>query len=164
MNVNSMEDVPETQKENLRIENGYAIIEMKAGDDFNEYNASFLLDRNESLIFVFNVTYDGAFQNYFNLTLYSSDNVNPTMISLKYGDFFSSVIFMFQGYPIGTFDNSDSMAFELLPDGTLTNNGTGAIPKIFPFSDAEVQEDGKRRIDFSISWKNKVYGEFMVVS
>uniref|UniRef100_A0A914RAY7 Uncharacterized protein n=1 Tax=Panagrolaimus davidi TaxID=227884 RepID=A0A914RAY7_9BILA len=165
MNVTSIEDVPETQKENLRIENGYAIIEMKAGDDLKEYNASFLLNQNESLIFVFNVTYNDTFQNYLNLTLNSSDNVNSTMISLKYGNFFSSVIFMFQESGIGTFADTHSMTFELLPDGTLTNNGSrsSAIPKIFPVSDAEIQEDnGKRRIDFLISWKNKVYGEFMI--
>uniref|UniRef100_A0A914QBC5 Uncharacterized protein n=1 Tax=Panagrolaimus davidi TaxID=227884 RepID=A0A914QBC5_9BILA len=167
INVNSTEDVPETQKENLRIENGYAVIEMKEDGDFNEYNASLLLDRNESFIFIFNITYDDEIKNYLTLTLNTSANVNSTMISLMCDakSEFTQVMFWYKRDLIGLFDNSDSMAFELLPDGTLTNNGSNVIPKKFPFSGAEIQEeDGKRRIDFSISWKNKVYGEFMIVS
>uniref|UniRef100_A0AC35GIQ4 Uncharacterized protein n=1 Tax=Panagrolaimus sp. PS1159 TaxID=55785 RepID=A0AC35GIQ4_9BILA len=74
-------------------------------------------------------------------------------------------MFWYEGDPIGTFaaTHSDSMAFEFFPNGTLTNNGSNSDPVYFPFSDAEVQEDdGKRRFDFSISWKNKMYGEFMI--
>uniref|UniRef100_A0AC35GBR2 Protein kinase domain-containing protein n=1 Tax=Panagrolaimus sp. PS1159 TaxID=55785 RepID=A0AC35GBR2_9BILA len=164
MNVSSMEDVPEYQQENLRIENGYAIIEMKAGDDLEEYNASLLLDRNESLRFIFNFNYTDEIYNFLNLTLNTSENESLT-VQLIYGAtrFFQQITFYNERYPIGTFDNSHFMSFELLPDGTLINNGSNAYPKIFPFSDAEVQEDdGKRHLDFSISWKNKVYGEFMI--
>uniref|UniRef100_A0A914P8F6 Uncharacterized protein n=1 Tax=Panagrolaimus davidi TaxID=227884 RepID=A0A914P8F6_9BILA len=164
-NVTSIEDVPEYQQENLRIENGYAIIEMKAGDDFNEYNASLLLDRNESFIFIFNVTYDDKIANYINLTLNSSEPESTIMIPLLYTALsaIKKIYFINNGDPIGAFADSDSMAFELFPNGTLTNNGTSAIPKIFPFSDAEIQEeDGKRRFDFSISWEDKVYSEFMI--
>uniref|UniRef100_A0AC35FCC1 Uncharacterized protein n=1 Tax=Panagrolaimus sp. PS1159 TaxID=55785 RepID=A0AC35FCC1_9BILA len=138
---------------------------MKAGDDFNEYNASLLLDRNESFIFIFNFTYADEIKNYFNLTLNTSANVNSTIISLKYeaDSDYTKVKFSYKGDGIGSFSNPHSMAFELLPDGKLTNNGSSAVPKIFLFSDAEIQEeDGKRRLDFSISWKNKVYGEFMI--
>uniref|UniRef100_A0AC35GV62 Uncharacterized protein n=1 Tax=Panagrolaimus sp. PS1159 TaxID=55785 RepID=A0AC35GV62_9BILA len=83
MNVNSTEDVPETQKENLKIENGYAIVEMKAGNDFNEYNASLLLDRNESFIYIFNLNYTDDIYNFLNLTLNTSKD-EPLTIQLAY--------------------------------------------------------------------------------
>uniref|UniRef100_A0AC35GHW5 Uncharacterized protein n=1 Tax=Panagrolaimus sp. PS1159 TaxID=55785 RepID=A0AC35GHW5_9BILA len=165
MNVSSMEDVLEYQQENLRIENEYAIIEMKAGDDLEEYNASLLLDRNESFIFIFNLNYTDEIYNFLNLTLNTSEDELVT-IQLAYeaaSRLYQKVTFYNKRDLIGLFDNSDSMAFELLPDFTLTNNGSNVVPKKFPFFGADVQEeDGKRRIDFSISWKNKVYGEFMI--
>uniref|UniRef100_A0A914QEC0 Uncharacterized protein n=1 Tax=Panagrolaimus davidi TaxID=227884 RepID=A0A914QEC0_9BILA len=171
MNVNSMEDIPEYQQENLRIENEYAIIEMKAGDDFSEYNASLLLNQNESLRFIFNLNYTDQIYNFLNLTLKLSEH-EPLTVQLAYAASRISQKITFYNkrendnyQTIGEFDNYHFMSFEFFPNGTLTNNGTGAVPKIFPFSDAEVQEeDGKRRFDFSISWKNKVYGEFMIVS
>uniref|UniRef100_A0A914PEK2 Uncharacterized protein n=1 Tax=Panagrolaimus davidi TaxID=227884 RepID=A0A914PEK2_9BILA len=165
MNVNSMEDVPEYQQENLRIEDGYAIIEMKAGDDLKEYNASLLLNQNESLRFIFNLNYTDEIYNFLNFTLKSSEH-EPLTIQLAYdaGSRISQKITFYNIRDrLGEFDNYNFMSFELFPNGTLTNNGSSADPKYFPFSDAEVQEDdGKRRLDFKISWKNKVYGEFMV--
>uniref|UniRef100_A0A914Q6Y7 Uncharacterized protein n=1 Tax=Panagrolaimus davidi TaxID=227884 RepID=A0A914Q6Y7_9BILA len=136
---------------------------MKAGDDLKEYNASFLLNQNESLFFMFNVTYADEIANYFNLTLNSSELESITIPLMYKGDSYTKQVFIYYEGLIGAFADSHSMEFEFLPNGTLTNNGSNVIPKKFPFSGVEVQEDdGKRRIDFKISWENKVYGEFMI--